>query len=414
MSDVETINSCAEGDTPEAIQCLVLGVGGAGSNIAARIAAQVRGVDLRAIDTDARALAACPVESRMLVGLSDLKGLGCGGDRERAAQVAEAHKADWQALGKGRHLVFIIGGLGGGVGGGMMPVIAREATAQGAMVVSLVVQPFAFEAGMRTLEAGEAMDEVRAASNLAIAVSNDHVFQQCPADATVLQAFELADAWIVDALRSFLALVEPTGVMSLDFATLARSFSWTGGESFFASATGLARDKADVFVQRLFTEPLLSVGEFRNCHSVVVHVRGGQHLFMTWVRQFVEDLKMKAPDVREIFVGVSIDPAMDDRVRAVVVGRTDPKGVTRRPRRGATVFHASTPRRSTAARPVAATAVPAGADAVADSSQDLELFPVDEPDAQVGVGLFGNSKRVLYKGIDLDKPTFIRKGLRLH
>ena len=78
------------------------------------------------------------------------------------------------------------------------------------------------------------------------------------------------------------------------------------------------------------------------------------------------------------------------------------------------MFHASPTRRSTAAKPVAATAVPAGADAVADSSQDLELFPVDEPDAQVGVGLFGNSKRVLYKGIDIDKPTFIRKGLRLH
>ena len=57
-------------------------------------------------------------------------------------------------------------------------------------------------------------------------------------DATVLDAFGQADAWIGRAISSIAAILFHTGLINLDFATLRRTFTPRGGKTLFGLGQG--------------------------------------------------------------------------------------------------------------------------------------------------------------------------------
>ena len=73
-------------------------------------------------------------------------------------------------------IVFVIAGLGGAVGSGIAPLVAREASRSGAVTVAILVMPYNFESG-RHFYAGTALGQIRKFASGVIVIDNDELLE---------------------------------------------------------------------------------------------------------------------------------------------------------------------------------------------------------------------------------------------
>ena len=128
----------------------VLGIGGGGGNAIETMQKEgINGVKFIAVNTDAQALSASPVETKIQLGANLTKGLGAGANPEIGRRAAiESYEEIVRSL-KGADMVFITAGMGGGTGTGGISVVAEAARELGALTVGVVTYPFLFEGRRR-------------------------------------------------------------------------------------------------------------------------------------------------------------------------------------------------------------------------------------------------------------------------
>jgi cell division GTPase FtsZ len=97
-------------------------------------------------------------------------------------------------------IVFLICGLGGTVGSGIGPVIAREAAERNAIVISILVMPYSFERSKHYF-AGIALKQMRRFSSGVILIDNDELLQE---ELPAIDAFAMVNQRIALALNEIL------------------------------------------------------------------------------------------------------------------------------------------------------------------------------------------------------------------
>src|SRR4051794_717230 len=179
-------------------QIKVIGVGGGGSNAVNRmIAAEVRGVEFIAVNTDAQALLHSNAPTRIRIGDKLTKGLGSGGNPTIGGKAAEESGDELFAALRGADMVFIPAGMGGGTAAGAAPIIAQIAREVGALTVGVVTKPFTFEGARRRLSGEEGLSNLKAHVDTLITIPNDRLLQVADKKTSMLEAFRMAD----DVLR---------------------------------------------------------------------------------------------------------------------------------------------------------------------------------------------------------------------
>jgi cell division protein FtsZ len=101
-------------------------------------------------------------------------------------------------------IVFIIAGLGGSVGSGLAPLIAREARSKGAVTVAILVMPYNFEKAKHFF-AGAALKQLRKVASGVILIDNDELLQQ---DMPIIDSYALVNQKIALALNKLLGSTE--------------------------------------------------------------------------------------------------------------------------------------------------------------------------------------------------------------
>ncbi len=106
---------------------------------------------------------------------------------------------------KGSELVFIISGMGGSVGSGLAPLVAREARDKRTVVVAIAVMPFTFEHSKHFF-AGGALKQLRKYASGVILIDNDELLEnkQMPA----IDLFSMVNEKIALALHKLLGSTE--------------------------------------------------------------------------------------------------------------------------------------------------------------------------------------------------------------
>jgi len=114
----------------------VIGIGGGGSNAVNRMAASsMTGVEFIVMNTDAQALKASPVTTRLQIGEKLTRGLGAGANPEVGRRAAIEDTDKILSLVEGADMVFLTAGLGGGTGTGAAPIVANLAKELGILTV---------------------------------------------------------------------------------------------------------------------------------------------------------------------------------------------------------------------------------------------------------------------------------------
>jgi len=280
----------------------IIGCGGGGSNSIHRLRRLgVKGIETAALNTDYYHLAGIDADSRLLLGSTITKGFGTGGDPHLAEKCAYAELDKLVELVRGRDLVFVTAGLGGGTGSGIAPIVAELAKRQRAVVIGIVTMPFQIERG-RLATAREGLERLRASAHSTIILDNNRLLDIVP-KLPVEQAFVVMDQLIAEVIQEVTQTLCVPSMLNLDFADF-RSLMLRGG-----SATVLYGEHIEPgqVVQDALSNPLLDV-DISGATGALVHVTGGPRLSLRRAYEVYAGLTSRLHESAMVKVGARIDP----------------------------------------------------------------------------------------------------------
>ncbi|MBL4575709.1 MAG: cell division protein FtsZ [Opitutaceae bacterium] len=404
------------------ISIKMLGIGGAGSNAIDRLKlGNLDRVGMTVVNTDSQALAASPVEEKILIGSALTRGLGAGGDPELGRLAAEAERDVIAEALRDVDLVFLVAGMGGGTGSGAAPVVAELASQSGALVIAFVTMPFTFEGGRRLKQADEGLIALRAVCDAVIPLPNDILLQQSDENSSVLNAFAKADEWIDHAVTSIWSMLFKTGLINIDFAALRQVFAHKSGKTLFGIGRGEGENATGQAIENLKMCPLLHTPEFsRKADRLLVNIVGGPNLSLTEVNEIMSAIAEDFGRDPYIVMGAVIDEDLAGQVEICVIGTTninarggynqgDVAKVVRVSRKGRIIPKGkktvlSEKEKKTPVKEEEAQSIPISL------AFDQDEFAFGEADKR---GHFDHTERNLFEGQDIDLPTYLRKGIKI-
>jgi cell division protein FtsZ len=297
---------------------VAIGVGGAGSNaVDAMLRARIKGVEFIACNTDVQALRRSHARRKVQIGHRATGGLGSGGDPAVGRLAAEEDAARISSAVGGASLLFIAAGLGGGTGSGAAPVIAEIARERGALTIAVVTLPFSFEGERRAEIAAKAAAEIGSIVNTIITISNDRLHAVAPETATLLDAFDVADSVLRQAVDTITRLISVPGLVNLDFADL-RTILADGGPAVFGVGRSRGDERAIEAARMALSSPLLERG-VAGARAVLFNIAGPADLRLAEVRGAADEIRASTDPGANVIFGATIDRRLRDEVQVTVI-----------------------------------------------------------------------------------------------
>ena len=254
---------------------------------------------------------------KLFIGKTVTAGRGSGGDSLLGRQAAlDSGEAIRSAL-RGAGMVVIMAGLGGGTGSGAAPVIAGIARDLGALSVSVVTTPFAFEGAMRNSRALDALADLRATSDGVICVQNDRVLGGHRGH-PLSNVFATASCMVGTLANDLACSVAPPSGIALDAADLRALFR-EGSEVYAGTGDGrLSQGGLGAAARTASQFPLITVGVLSAASSALVVVSGGETMRLADVDAALTKIKKRMPDDADIYFAPILDPKMHDECRVTI------------------------------------------------------------------------------------------------
>ena len=304
--------------TPSIIK--VIGVGGGGGNAVNHMYREgIHDVNFVVCNTDSKALADSPVQTRLQLGN---EGLGAGNRPERARRAAEESIEEIrQMLNDGTKMVFITAGMGGGTGTGAAPVIAREAKAMDILTVGIVTIPFLFEGNKKIDQALDGVEEIAKQVDALLVINNERLREIYP-DLNVLSAFEMADNTLSIAARSIAEIITMHGIINLDFRDVGTVLK-DGGVAIMSTGYGEGENRVSKAIENALHSPLLNNNDIFNSKKVLLSIsfcaeKEGDTLMMDEMNE-VHEFMSKFHDDVETKWGLSTDPTLGKQVKITIL-----------------------------------------------------------------------------------------------
>jgi cell division protein FtsZ len=336
----------------------IIGLGGAGVNMLERVALDgTEGAELLALNTDARTLSGCVAGEKIQLGRNLTKGLGAGGDPELGHQAMLEAEAEIRTALRGRRIVFLCVGLGGGTGSGAAPVITRIAREEGAFVVVFATMPFAFEGRRRREQAETTLNELAVLANALVTFDNNRMGELVLAKQGIHEAFAAADHMICESIKAVIRLVVRPGLINIGLDDLMSALRTNRSRCLFGSGLAKGKDRASCALRNALASPLLDQGALlKTAQTVLVHLSGGEDLTLYEVELLMQRLQKFVPESAQVLFGAVIDPAMGDSLSVTLISALPEDSLASAPR---DTLSAATPDAAPTASVAVDTPVPA-------------------------------------------------------
>ncbi len=294
----------------------IVGLGGAGSNLINRIfTSGIKSADTIALNTDAKHLNMIKAHKKILMGKDLTRGLGAGGFPEIGAKCADASRREIEEAISGYDLVFLAAGMGGGTGGGSIPLVAQMAREQGALVVAFVTYPFALERS-RKQKADWGIEQLTKNADTTIIIENDRLLSYAP-NLPIEKAFELVDNVAGNAVKGIADTIMLPSLINLDFADV-RAIMRDSGTAVINLGAGTGADKVQKAISSTITHPLLNV-ETEGGKSALVHVTGGTSLTIDEATKVGEGVTANLDERANVIFGSRLEPGLNDQIRVMSI-----------------------------------------------------------------------------------------------
>jgi cell division protein FtsZ len=297
----------------------IAGVGGGGSNaVNSMIASSLQGVEFIAINTDAQALETSLAHQRLQVGNSLTKGLGAGANPEIGRQAAIDDKDLIEDALKGADMVFITAGMGGGTGTGAAAIVAETAKELGILTAAVVTRPFLFEGNKRARNAEQGIKELKKHVDAIIVIHNNRLLDMTEKHTPWLQALNLANDVLRQAVKGISDLILIPGLINQDFADIKTILS-DSGRALMGVGDAEGENRAVAAAKMAIKSPLLEETSIDGAKGVLINITGGSSLSFHEVHEAASLIQDAADDDAEIIFGSVIDQDLEDRIVVTVI-----------------------------------------------------------------------------------------------
>ncbi len=296
----------------------VIGVGGGGNNVVNRmVKTGTKGVDFIAVNTDKQALTVSSATQKIQIGEKLTAGQGAGSDPEVGRKSAEENRTQIAKALEDADMVFITAGMGGGTGTGAAPIVADIAKEQGILTVGVVTKPFRFEGSRRMKQAEGGITELRDKVDSLVIIPNERLKLATDQKITMVNAFEIADDVLQQAVQSISDLIKNTGFINLDFADVSAVMQ-DAGRAHMGVGRAAGKNKAEEAARMAISSPLLETS-INGARGVLINVTGSVDIGLEEVEDAANLVQEAAhPDANIIF-GAAFDDTLEDEIRVTVI-----------------------------------------------------------------------------------------------
>ncbi|MFA6331846.1 MAG: cell division protein FtsZ, partial [Methanoregula sp.] len=147
-------------------------------------------------------------------------------------------------------------------------------------------------------------------------VPNDKLLEVVP-KLPLYAAFKIADEVLMRAVKGITELITMPGLVNLDFADV-RTVMERGGVAMIGMGESDSEDKAADSVKKAIRSPLLDV-DISGATAALVNVVGGPDMTMEEAEGVVQEVYSRVDPSARIIWGAQIDPAMEDKMRCLLV-----------------------------------------------------------------------------------------------
>jgi cell division protein FtsZ len=443
----------------------IIGLGQTGAAVCDQLVLHGRPAqDLWVFDSDQLAIEGSVVPNRYLLGAKLVHGLGCNGDIELAREIVVQEENRLAHVVRGCDFLVLILGLAGATGVALAERLIELTHEAGAKVIVIGVQPFGFEGWARREKSIEAIAALRQEADSVLVMSHDRLAEHPSTVKNIRHGFHLMHGLVAKTAQALAQIVCKRGLIQLSFADVRSLYGrYVGSEvlenCWVAHVEGDVRDCAEDLVAELLEGPLLAdEAIWKQVDHAIVAVSGTRHLGLSDVQEMVGILKDRLPANIPIATSASLDEENHDKVRmSILLAMTAPVAATE-----ADVLTSPTKKN----RPIAETGpMPAKGELEPPSTQPLPKpkkiespskakpapVPVEnhagaqepesltleaEPISVAGKGSartkrkfvakqeemqfeaptrgrFEKTHETMYRGENLDQPTFRRRGLKI-
>lgn len=296
----------------------VIGVGGGGNNVVNRmVKTGTKGVDFIAVNTDKQALAVSSATFKIQIGEKLTNGQGAGSDPEVGRKSAEENRTQISKALEDADMVFITAGMGGGTGTGAAPIVADIAKELGVLTVGVVTKPFRFEGMRRMKQAEGGISELRNKVDSLVIIPNERLKLATDQKITMVNAFEIADDVLQQAVQSISDLIKNTGFINLDFADVSAVMK-DAGRAHMGVGRAAGKNKAEEAARMAISSPLLETS-INGARGVLINVTGSVDIGLEEVETAANLVQEAAHPDSNIIFGAAFDESLEDEIRVTVI-----------------------------------------------------------------------------------------------
>ena len=277
----------------------VIGVGGGGNNVVNRmVRTGTKGVDFIAVNTDKQALAVSAATYKIQIGEKLTNGQGAGSNPEVGRKSAEENRTQISKALEDADMVFITAGMGGGTGTGAAPIVADIAKEMGILT----------EGGI---------EELRCKVDSLVIIPNERLKLATDQKITMLNAFEIADDVLQQAVQSISDLIKNTGFINLDFADVSAVMK-DAGRAHMGVGRAAGKSKAEEAAKMAISSPLLETS-INGAKGVLINVTGSMDIGLEEVETAANLVQEAAHPEANIIFGAAFDDTLEDELRVTVI-----------------------------------------------------------------------------------------------
>jgi cell division protein FtsZ len=319
------------GSIPEAdAGLLVIGIGTAGTRIVERLLRLARpGLRTLAIDSNRESLEHSSATSRFQLKHSYFSGgFGlCGGDPDHVDRYTEATQkamTDIEPLLGNPEFCFIIAGMGGNMGTGAAPVVARMLRERGAVVIAIVTRPFLYER-QRKIRAELGIRKLIEVAHTVLILEFEKLSSVLPAAMVLPQYYSVMDHIIALAIHNIWESTYCTSFENYERKDLHYILERGKiGTLLIGEFDRNDKDDRRSLNERVIQVPLMDfpVREVKGC---ILHITAGNDIDFFDTGQITDILCMSFDPHSDIIWATTIRKEMDGRVRmfSIVTGLSD-------------------------------------------------------------------------------------------
>lgn len=306
----------------------IIGVGGAGIHIIQQIAKGESPFEYLIMDSNKSCLHKDLLGKGVLLGASiNESGLGAGANIELGRQFATSSEQDIIEAIKGADMVFIIAGLGGGIGSGCVPVIAQIAENLKIPSIAFMTEPFSFEGGLRKKNTQVALQELDNISTAIVLISNMQLIATTSASDRLVDAFSKSGKLLSNFVNKVLLICTSTGLINVDFSDIKTIISQSGRLFIGESSINDGEISIEDTIKEASHNSLIMNNQFTlgQAVGVIAFLEVGPDFNLGQLDLIGDEMQKIAADDAEVMLGITIVPEWAVQLRMTIVSMNEKK-----------------------------------------------------------------------------------------